>query len=232
MFLSIKKLIKTYKNGDDVLTVLKSIDLDIKQGDICAILGPSGSGKSTLLNIIGGLETADSGEIEINGQKLLKASEKKLSDYRRNTLGFVFQSYNLISNLTVKENIETGMFLSKNPLNLEELITELSLVDHQFKFPNQLSGGQQQRTSIGRAMIKNPKLLLCDEPTGALDYYTAKDVLSIIEKMNRHYKTTIIIVTHNEAIAKMAHQVVKLRDGSIDSIVYNQNLLDVKDIDW
>lgn len=232
MFLSIKKLIKTYKNGDDVLTVLKAIDLDIKQGDICVILGPSGSGKSTLLNIIGGLETADSGEIEINGQKLLKVSEKKLSDYRRNTLGFVFQSYNLISNLTVKENIETGMFLSKNPLNLEELIRELSLVDHQYKFPNQLSGGQQQRTSIGRAMIKNPKLLLCDEPTGALDYYTAKDVLSIIEKMNRHYGTTIVMVTHNEAIAKMAHQVVKLHDGNIDSIVYNQNLLDVKDIDW
>lgn len=232
MFLSIKKLIKTYKNGDDVLTVLKAIDLDIKQGDICVILGPSGSGKSTLLNIIGGLETADSGEIEINGQKLLKVSEKKLSDYRRNTLGFVFQSYNLISNLTVKENIETGMFLSKNPLNLEELIRELSLVDHQYKFPNQLSGGQQQRTSIGRAMIKNPKLLLCDEPTGALDYYTAKDVLSIIEKMNRHYGTTIVMVTHNEAISKMAHQVVKLHDGNIDSIVYNQNLLDVKDIDW
>lgn len=232
MFLSIKKLIKTYKNGDDVLTVLKSIDLNINQGNICVILGPSGSGKSTLLNIIGGLETADSGNIEINGQNLLNISEKKLSAYRRNTLGFVFQSYNLIGNLTVKENIETGMFLSKNPLNLNQLIDELSLTEHQYKFPNQLSGGQQQRTSIGRAMIKNPKLLLCDEPTGALDYYTAKDVLAIIEKMNRNYQTTIVIVTHNEAIAKMAHQVVKLRDGNIDSIIYNDNILDVKDIDW
>lgn len=232
MFLSINKLVKSYKNGDNELMVLKSIDLSIKQGDICVILGPSGSGKSTLLNIIGGLETADSGDIEINGQKLLNISEKKLSQYRRNTLGFVFQSYNLIGNLTVKENIETGMFLSKNPLNLQQLIDELSLTEHQYKFPNQLSGGQQQRTSIGRAMIKNPKLLLCDEPTGALDYYTAKDVLSIIEKMNRHYQTTIVIVTHNEAIAKMAHQIIKLRDGNIDSVIYNDNILDVKDINW
>lgn len=232
MFLSIKKLIKTYKNGEDILTVLKSIDLEIKQGDICVILGPSGSGKSTLLNIIGGLETADSGEIEINGQNLLNISEKKLSHYRRNTLGFVFQSYNLISNLTVRENIETGMFLSNNPLNLDDLISELSLSKHQYKFPNQLSGGQQQRTSIGRAMVKNPKLLLCDEPTGALDYYTAKDVLAILERMNRHYQTTIVMVTHNESIAKMAHQIVKLRDGNIDSVIYNQNVLNVKDIDW
>ena len=192
MFLQLKGIRKSYGEKDYKVEVLKGIDLQIRKGEFAVMLGPSGSGKSTLLNIIGGIDEADEGNIIINDHVLKNLSRKDLEKYRRNHLGYIFQMYNLIPNLTVRENIETGAYLSRNPLDLDSLIKVLGLEDHQHKLPNQLSGGQQQRTSIGRAIVKNPDLLLCDEPTGALDYATSKEILKLIEAINQTYYTTII----------------------------------------
>ncbi|MDY6038641.1 MAG: ABC transporter ATP-binding protein [Eubacterium sp.] len=232
MFLQLKDVQKSYGFGDNFATVLNGVNAEINRGEICVLLGPSGSGKSTLLNIIGGIENADSGSISIDGSMLEKMNAKEISNYRRNHLGYVFQFYNLIPNLTARENIEVGAYLSKNPLNIDELIETLGLSAHQHKLPNQLSGGQQQRVSIGRAIVKNPDLLLCDEPTGALDYSTSKEILKLICDINKKYLGTIIIVTHNDAIKNMADRVISLRDGAVRESYINTNKIPVEDLDW
>ena len=196
------------------------------------LLGPSGSGKSTLLNIIGGIDEADGGYISINGERMEEMKEKALTEYRRRHLGYVFQMYNLIPNLNVKENIEVGAYLSDSPLDIDELLHTLGLYEHRHKLPNQLSGGQQQRTSIGRAIVKNPDILLCDEPTGALDYHTSKEILKLIEDVNRKYGNTVIMVTHNDAIKNMADRVVKLRDGQIRKNYVNETKIAAGDLEW
>ncbi len=232
MFLQIKEINKSYGYGDSLANVLNGISLDIERGELCVLLGPSGSGKSTLLNIIGGIENADSGSIIIDGTAIEGMNQKELSNYRRNHLGYVFQFYNLIPNLTARENIEVGAYLSKQPLDIDDLIETLGLTEHQHKLPNQLSGGQQQRVSIGRAIVKNPDLLLCDEPTGALDYKTSKEILGLISEVNKKYQSTIIIVTHNDAIKNMADTVITLRDGAVRDAYHNNVKTSVADLDW
>ena len=232
MFLEIKDIRKSFGEKDAKVDVLKGIDISLNKGEICVLLGPSGSGKSTLLNIVGGIDTADSGYISIDGQKTKDMSEKALTNYRREHLGYVFQQYNLIPNLNVRENIEVGSYLSKNPLDVEEIIQTLGLYEHRHKLPNQLSGGQQQRTSIGRAIVKNPNILLCDEPTGALDYNTSREILKLIELVNQKYNTTMIIVTHNEAITQMADRIVTMRDGKVRKNYINENKIPAEQIEW
>ena len=231
-FLSVSGLKKSFGSGDTRQEVLKGIDFTVGKGEFCVLLGPSGSGKSTLLNILGGIDNADEGEISINGDKLAEMDEKGLTRYRRKHLGYVFQMYNLIPNLNVKENIETGAYLSDKPLDIDELLKILGLYEHRHKLPNQLSGGQQQRVSIGRAIVKNPDILLCDEPTGALDYNTSKEILQLIEEVNQKYGNTIIMVTHNEAIKQMADHIRKLRDGKIRRDIVNTEKLAAADIEW
>lgn len=215
MYLEIKDLKKSYGDGNSYTQMLRGITTDIRKGCICAILGPSGSGKSTLLNCIGGLEIPDSGSIRVDDRELCGMKADALAEYRREYLGFIFQFYNLVPNLTVRENIQVCQYLSKAPLSLDELLDILGLTEHQKKFPSQISGGQQQRCSIARAVIKNPRLLLCDEPTGALDSATGREILILLEKINRKYGTTILLVTHNTAIKRMAHKVLTIRDGKI-----------------
>ena len=232
MFLEIRGIKKSFGTGDSRVNVLKGLDLDIEKGEFCVLLGPSGSGKSTLLNIIGGFDGADEGSITIEGERLEDMTEKKLSLYRRKHLGYIFQMYNLIPNLTVRENIEVGAYLSDHPLDVDELLHTLGLYEHQKKLPNQLSGGQQQRTAIGRAIVKNPDILLCDEPTGALDYATSKEILKLIEQVNRKYGNTVVMVTHNNAIEKMADRVVKLHDGRIRENCRNETRMAAEDLEW
>ncbi len=232
MFLEIRGIKKSFGTGDSRVNVLKGLDLNIEKGECCVLLGPSGSGKSTLLNIIGGIDGADEGSITIEGERLEDMTEKKLSMYRRKHLGYIFQMYNLIPNLTVRENIEVGAYLSEQPLDVDELLHTLGLYEHQRKLPNQLSGGQQQRTAIGRAIVKNPDILLCDEPTGALDYHTSKEILKLIETVNQRYGNTIIMVTHNDAIKDMADRVVKLRDGMIRKNYRNEVKIPAIDLEW
>ena len=232
MFLEIKGIKKSFGAGESRVDVLKGIDLEIEKGEFCVLLGPSGSGKSTLLNIIGGIDGADAGSITIQGERLEDMKEKKLSLYRRKHLGYIFQMYNLIPNLTVRENIEVGVYLSDRPLDVDELLGTLGLYEHQRKLPNQLSGGQQQRTAIGRAIVKNPDILLCDEPTGALDYNTSKEILKLIETVNHKYGNTIVMVTHNDAIKDMADRVVKLRDGMIRKNYQNEQKIPAADLEW
>ena len=231
MFLEIRGIKKSFGTGDSRVNVLKGLDLDIEKGEFCVLLGPSGSGKSTLLNIIGGIDGADEGSITIEGERLEDMTEKKLSLYRRKHLGYIFQMYNLIPNLTVRENIEVGAYLSDHPLDVDELLHTLGLYEHQKKLPNQLSGGQQQRTAIGRAIVKNPDILLCDEPTGALDYHTSKEILKLVETVKR-YGNTIIMVTHNDAIKDMADRVVKLRDGMIRKNYRNEVKIPAINLEW
>lgn len=232
MFLEIRGIKKSFGTGDSRVNVLKGLDLNIEKGEFCVLLGPSGSGKSTLLNIIGGIDAADEGSITIEGERLEDMTEKKLSMYRRKHLGYIFQMYNLIPNLTVRENIEVGAYLSEQPLDVDELLHTLGLYEHQRKLPNQLSGGQQQRTAIGRAIVKNPDILLCDEPTGALDYHTSKEILKLIETVNQRYGNMIIMVTHNDAIKDMADRVVKLRDGMIRKNYRNEVKIPAIDLEW
>lgn len=232
MFLEVQNLKKSFGSNESKTEVLKGIDFGVGKGEICVLLGPSGSGKSTLLNIIGGIDAADSGCIAINGEKTADMNEKRLTQYRRKHLGYVFQMYNLIPNLNVKENIEVGAYLSDSPLNIDDLLHTLGLYEHRHKLPNQLSGGQQQRTAIGRAIVKNPDILLCDEPTGALDYKTSKEILKLIEDVNQKYNNTVIMVTHNDAIKNMADRVVKLRDGAIRKNYVNETKIAAQELDW
>lgn len=232
MFIEISDIKKTYGSGESRVEVLKGISFGIEKGEFCVLLGPSGSGKTTLLNIIGGIDDADSGYISINGEKIENMKEKELTDYRRRHLGYIFQMYNLIPNLNIKENVETGAYLSENPLDVDDILKTLGLYEHRHKLPSQLSGGQQQRCSIGRAIVKNPDILLCDEPTGALDYNTSKEILRLIETVNKKYNTTIVMVTHNEAIKDMADKVVKLRDGMVRKVVINEKKLTAEELEW
>lgn len=232
MFLEIKEIKKAFGQGESRVEVLRGIDLSLERGEFCVLLGPSGSGKSTLLNIIGGIDSADSGEIAIGGEPMSHMREKQLTMYRRKHLGYIFQMYNLIPNLTVRENIEVGSYLSDKPLDVDELLRLLGLWEHRGKVPSQLSGGQQQRTAIGRAVVKNPDILLCDEPTGALDYKTSKEILKLIEQVNKTYGNTVIMVTHNDAIKYMADTVVRLRDGAIRDTVRNAQRVSAEDLEW
>lgn len=232
MFLEISNIKKSFGEGESKTEVLKGIDVGIEKGEICVLLGPSGSGKSTLLNIIGGIDNANSGYISINGEKTADMNEKTLTLYRRKHLGYIFQMYNLIPNLNIKENVEVGAYLSDNPLDVDELLHTLGLYEHRHKLPNQLSGGQQQRTAIGRAIVKNPDILLCDEPTGALDYNTSKEILKLIEDVNQKYGNTVVMVTHNDAIKDMADRVIKLRDGMIRKNYVNETKISAIELDW
>lgn len=232
MFLEIKDLKKSFGNDGNRTEVLKGISFQVERGEICVLLGPSGSGKSTLLNIIGGIDSADSGYISIDGEKTADMKEKVLTRYRRKHLGYVFQMYNLIPNLNVKENIEVGAYLSDSPLEIDELLKTLGLYEHRHKLPSQLSGGQQQRTAIGRAIVKNPDILLCDEPTGALDYSTSKEILKLIEEVNQKYGNTVIMVTHNDAIKHMADRVISLRDGKIRKDYRTMSKIPASELEW
>lgn len=232
MYVEISNVTKSYGEGGSYCKILNGISTLIDRGQICVILGSSGSGKSTLLNAIGGLDTVDSGQIHIDGKEITGLKPERLSDYRRDTLGFVFQFYNLIPNLTAEENIQVCGYLSKVPLSMQELLDILGLTEHRNKFPSQLSGGQQQRCAIARALIKNPKLLLCDEPTGALDSKTAKEILILLEKINQIYGTTILMVTHNAAIRSMAHKVIQIRDGQISGEYENDSRIPASGLTW
>ena len=231
-YMRIEGLRKHYGEGDAHLEVLKGINVSIDKGEICVLLGPSGSGKSTFLNIVGGLESADGGSVRIAGADLVRLNDRQLGEYRRRELGFVFQFYNLVGDLTVRENIEVCKHISSNPLDLDDLLKSLGLWEHRNKFPSQISGGQQQRCAIGRALVKNPGLLLCDEPTGALDYKTSKEILALIESVNKQYGCTVVIVTHNDAIKNMAHRILRLRDGQIIENEINNSPVAACDLSW
>ena len=222
MFICLKDAVKRYGEGEAAVYALDHADLVIGKGKICVILGPSGSGKSTMLNMLGGLDTLDAGELTIEGRSLIGLTPKERTLYRKEEVGFVFQFYNLIPGLTVEENIEVVSDISESPLDLSEVLGALELEPYRRRFPRELSGGQQQRAAIARAMIKNPRLLLCDELTGALDTHSSKNVLQFVEMMNRKYGTTVVIITHNEAIAKMADQIIRIRDGRVEESVFNE----------
>jgi len=231
-FLCIRELSKSYGEGSAKVSVLKGITCDVRRGEVCVLFGPSGSGKSTFLNLVGGLEPADSGSIAVGDTTITNLRGKELVEYRRRELGFIFQFYNLVPDLTIRENIEVAAYLSRDPLSIDELIRSLGLWEHRNKFPNQVSGGQQQRCAIGRALVKNPSLLLCDEPTGALDYKTSKEILELMEHVNQQYGCTMVIVTHNDAIRHMSHHVLRLRDGQLVEDEYNDNVLPAAELTW
>ena len=230
MYIEIKNAVKKYGQGENEIFAMDRVDLSIEEHEICVILGPSGSGKSTLLNMLGGIDSLTSGSISVNGKEISGMSKKELTAYRRSDIGFIFQSYNLIQDLTVKENIQTVADISKEPLDIDELLDALSLKKYQNHFPAELSGGQQQRTAIARALVKNPVILLCDEPTGALDSKSSRDVLKMLEKVNNLYKTTVIIITHNEGIAEMADRVIRIHDGKIVKNIINEAKKPVADL--
>ena len=231
MFICLKDAVKRYGEGEAAVYALDHADLVIGKGKICVILGPSGSGKSTMLNMLGGLDTLDAGELTIEGRSLIGLTPKERTLYRKEEVGFVFQFYNLIPDLTVEENIEVVSDISGSPLDLNEVLGALELEPYRRRFPRELSGGQQQRAAIARAMIKNPKLLLCDELTGALDTRSSKNVLQFVEKMNRKYGTTVVIITHNEAIAKMADQIIRIRDGRVEESVFNEKKIPAEELE-
>lgn len=231
MFLSVSDLTKSYRNTV-VTHVLKGVSMELEKGQIGVILGPSGSGKSTLMNIIGGVDRADGGTVEVDGLQVTNLNDDQLVEYRRESVGFVFQFYNLVPNLTVAENIEVVSNISRSPLNLDDVLSSVGLSDKKNRFPRELSGGEQQRVSIARAIVKNPKLLLCDEPTGALDFDTSRGVLSLIQKVNAQFGTTMLMITHNSAIAGMAHAVFKLRSGEVAEVKHNSELVPAERIEW
>jgi len=228
----LEKVYKTYEFNDTLNHALNNIDLTINEGEIVVILGPSGSGKSTMLNLLSGIDKPTKGKIYFNNARIDKMSELELTDYRRDYLGFIFQSYNLVSSLTVKENIELGRELSTNSLNMDEVIKAVEIKEQKNKYPYQLSGGQMQRVAIARSLVKNPKVLFCDEPTGALDEKTGKKVLSLLQDINKKYNTTMIIVTHNPSIALMANTVIKMNSGKIVEVIHNKEIIDAKELRW
>lgn len=232
MFIEISNLKKSYTSGSIKTEVLKGIEMKLEEREIGVILGPSGSGKSTLMNIIGGIDRSDSGRVIVNGIEINNLNDDKLTDYRRDGIGFVFQFYNLVPNLTVGENIEVASNISKSALNTDEVLAAVEMQDKKYRFPRELSGGEQQRVSIARAIVKNPKLLLCDEPTGALDYQTSRSILKLLQEINKKYGTTILMITHNAAIAAMANRVFKLRSGEIVEEVINQITIPAERIEW
>ena len=231
MYLKVEKVNKSYGNGHSV-QVLKDVSTGLAKGQMCVIYGPSGSGKSTFLNTVGALDPVDSGTITVDGEVITNKNPKQLSLFRRKTLGFIFQFYNLVPNLTVRENVQVCRYLTDTPLAMDELLETLGLTEHQHKFPSQLSGGQQQRCAIARALVKNPKLLLCDEPTGALDSVTSKEILVLLERVNRQYGTTMLLVTHNTAIKSMVHKVIQIKDGRITKDYENETLVPAAQLEW
>ena len=231
-YIELKEVDKIYQMGEVKLKALDKATFEIEKGELVVILGQSGSGKSTCLNIIGGMDTVTSGNVIIEGKDITRFKEKQLINFRRNDIGFVFQFYNLVQNLTALENIELGTQVCKNPLNAKEALKKVGLEDRIDNFPSQMSGGQQQRVSIARAIAKKPKILLCDEPTGALDYQTGKQVLELLEETCRKDKITTIIITHNEAIAPMADRIIKFRNGRVEDIIINNNPINIKNIEW
>ncbi len=231
-YLAIENLTKSFGKDTAKVNVLNGVSMSVNKGEMCTVLGQSGSGKSTLLNIIGGLDSADGGTLLVDGLNIAELTAEELAAYRRRYLGFVFQFYNLVPNLTVLENIQVGEYLSDSPFDRNELLDVLGLKELQNRFPQELSGGQQQRCSIGRALIKNPRLLLCDEPTGALDYRTSKDILELIERINALYHTTILIVTHNQTISQMTHKTVFLKDGAVSREDVPPYRIAAQDLEW
>jgi len=232
MSIKVTGLRKKYGIGKVSAEILKGIDFEIKDGEILTVLGPSGSGKSTLLNLLGGLDSVDSGSIEINGTDITKLSVKELTAFRRNNFGFIYQFYNLVSDLNVYENVEVCHWLGDKSTDIQAMLESVNMWEHKNKFPDELSGGMQQRVSIARALSKNPKILFCDEPTGALDYKSAHDVLNVIENIHKKSNTTVILVTHNRAIADMSDHVIELKDGKIALDIYNSNPLSAKEVEW
>lgn len=232
MFIEINNLCKSYKTEDIETIALKNTNISLSKGEIGVILGPSGSGKSTLMNILGGLDSADSGKVIVDGIDIAKLSDDELVEYRREKTGFIFQSYNLIPHLTVLENIEIIQNISKSPLDINEVLEAVGLTDKKNRFPRELSGGQQQRVAVARAVIKNPAILLCDELTGALDYKSAIDVLSLVQEINRKFNTTILIITHNAAIGEMANRIYKFRSGEVKDSIINNNPIDARSVEW
>lgn len=231
-FLTIDRLTKSYGQSEARVTVLRGVSTRVRRGEVCVLFGPSGSGKSTFLNLVGGLEHADSGTITVDGTTITGLKDRELVEYRRRELGFIFQFYNLVPDLTVRENIEVARYLSQDPLPVDDLLRSLGLWEHRSKFPNQISGGQQQRCAIGRALVKNPSLLLCDEPTGALDYKTSKEILELLERVNQTWGTTMVIVTHNDAIRHMSNHILRLRDGELVEDEQNDQILPAAEIEW
>lgn len=232
MFIQVNNLKKSYKTGNVTTPVLNNVNLSLDSGEIGVILGPSGSGKSTLLNIIGGLDRCDSGSVLVDRTEVTRLSDKKLTDYRRKKIGFIFQFYNLVPHLTVGENIEVVSNISKSPLPTDEVLRDVDMLDKKYRFPNELSGGEQQRVSIARAIVKNPILLLCDEPTGALDFLTSREILKLLQKINRNFGTTILMITHNEAISSMSNRIFKVRSGEIIENKINKNIIPAERIEW
>lgn len=232
MLIEIKNVTKTYKTGEISLDALKNVSLTMNEGEMGVILGPSGSGKSTLLNIIGGIDRINSGNVIVDGVDIVGLNDNKLTLYRRNSVGFIFQFYNLVPNLTAYENVEVAANISKNPIDMDEILESVGMSEFKNRFPRELSGGQQQRVAIARAIVKKPKLLLCDEPTGALDYNSAKEILQLITEVNKKFATTVIIITHNNAISRIADRIIKLRSGEISENIVNENVLSAERIEW
>ena len=231
-YIEFKNVVKEYIVGENSIKALDNANFEIEKGELVVIVGPSGAGKTTALNVLGGMDNVTSGEVIIDGQRVDKYSEKELTHYRREDIGFVFQFYNLVQNLTALENVELATQICKKPLNPKTTIEKVGLKEHAHKKPNQLSGGQMQRVAIARALVKNPKVLFCDEPTGALDEKTGKNVLSLLQKINKKYHTTMIIVTHNPSIANMGNTVIKMNSGNIVETIKNKEIIDAKDLGW
>jgi putative ABC transport system ATP-binding protein len=231
-FVKLEHVTKVYQMGEVAIHAVDGIDFEIQKGEFVVIVGPSGAGKTTVLNILGGMDTASSGKVLVDGADIARYSQKKLTAYRRDDIGFVFQFYNLVPNLTALENVELAMQICKNPLDAETVLREVGLEQRMKNFPSQLSGGEQQRVSIARALAKNPKLLLCDEPTGALDYQTGKAILGLLQDMCRSRGMTVIVITHNTAIAPMADRVIKIKNGRVSSMQINEHPVPVETIEW
>lgn len=231
-FVEMRDVHKIYRMGEVEIAAADGIDFQIKKGEFAVVVGPSGAGKTTVLNILGGMDTATSGEVWIDGKNIVKYSPRQLTSYRRDDIGFVFQFYNLIPNLTALENVELALQICKDPLDAEMVLREVGLADRMKNFPAQLSGGEQQRVSIARALAKNPKLLLCDEPTGALDYNTGKAILKLLQDMCRERGMTVILITHNSAITPMADRVIKMKNGKVGSMKLNERPVSVETIEW
>lgn len=232
MFIEVKDLCKGYQTGEVMFQALNKVSFSMERGQIAVILGPSGSGKSTLLNILGGIDSADSGNVIVNNENIVKYNDKKLIEYRRKSVGFIFQFYNLVPNLTAYENVEVAANICSNPIEINEILKAVGIYELKDRFPRELSGGQQQRLSIARALVKRPDLLFCDEPTGALDYASSKEILKLLEKVNKDFGTTIFIITHNNAIAGMAHRIIRLRSGNIIENVKNEQSLEAERVEW
>lgn len=231
-FVTLKDVRKIYKMGEVEIRAVDGVDFEIEKGEFAVIVGPSGAGKTTVLNILGGMDTATSGTVLIDGTDITTFKSRQLTSYRRNDIGFVFQFYNLVQNLTALENVELALQICKDPLDAEEVLREVGLGDRMKNFPAQLSGGEQQRVSIARALAKNPKILLCDEPTGALDYNTGKAILKLLQNMCRERGMTVIVITHNQAISPMADRLIHIKNGQVSQMEMNEHPVSIDEIEW